>query len=86
MKNYLSKGTITELIATFDDNENLDLKMFADEVDFQLQAGVDGLFLADWPVRFIYQSRRTHCNDGSNCKESKRKSHNNGKHCGIASS
>ncbi len=57
MKNYLSKGTITELIATFDDNENLDLKMFADEVDFQLQAGVDGLFLAGLASESLYTSQ-----------------------------
>ncbi len=44
-ENCLMKGAITELIATFDKNEKLDLAMYADECQFQMDAGIRGLFL-----------------------------------------
>ena len=44
MKKNLLKGAVTELIATFDNSEHLDLGMFGNEVDFQLNAGIKGLF------------------------------------------
>ena len=45
MDNNLVKGAVTELIATFDKNENLDLGMYKNQVDFQLEAGIKGLFI-----------------------------------------
>ena len=44
MEKYLLKGAVTELIATFSDDEKLDLGMFADECAFQVKAGIKGLF------------------------------------------
>lgn len=38
------KGAVTELISTFDKDEKLDLGMYENEIDFQLQAGIKGLF------------------------------------------
>lgn len=44
MENYILKGAVTELIATFDSQENLDTGMYENECDFQLEAGIRGLF------------------------------------------
>ena len=40
----LLRGAVTELIATFDSEERLDLGMYANECDFQLESGIKGLF------------------------------------------
>lgn len=44
MENYVLKGAVTELIATFDDKEQLDIGMYENQCDFQLEAGIKGLF------------------------------------------
>lgn len=44
MEKYLLKGAVTELISTFSNDEKLDLGMFADECEFQVNAGIKGLF------------------------------------------
>ena len=44
MEKILLKGAVTELIATFDKDEKLDLGMYENECDYQLQAGIKGLF------------------------------------------
>lgn len=44
-ENCLLKGAVTELIATFDKDEKLNLTMYADQCQFQLDAGIRGLFL-----------------------------------------
>lgn len=45
MEKYLLKGAVTELVSTFDKNEDFDAKMFEDECAFQLEAGIKGLFI-----------------------------------------
>lgn len=40
----LIRGAVTELIATFDSEEKLDLGMYAQECEFQLESGIKGLF------------------------------------------
>ena len=45
LSKFLVKGAVTELIATFDQNEALDLGMYANECDFQINAGIKGLFV-----------------------------------------
>lgn len=45
MAKYLLKGAVTELVATFDQNEKFDEVMFSEECDFQLKAGIKGLFI-----------------------------------------
>ena len=44
MENYLLKGAVTELIATFDSQENLDTGMYENQCDFQMESGIKGLF------------------------------------------
>lgn len=44
MGNYLLKGAVTELIATFDNQEKLDTGMYENQCDFQIEAGIQGLF------------------------------------------
>lgn len=56
-KNCLLKGAVTELIATFDNNERLDLSMYADQCDFQLDAGIKGLFIAGLAGESLYTTQ-----------------------------
>lgn len=44
MEKYILKGAVTELIATFDSQENLDTGMYENQCDFQMEAGIKGLF------------------------------------------
>ena len=44
MEKYVLKGAVTELIATFDDQERLDTGMYENQCDYQLDAGIKGLF------------------------------------------
>lgn len=45
-KKYLFKGAITELIAPFKENEEIDYDKFVQQIDFQLKAGIKGFFLS----------------------------------------
>jgi dihydrodipicolinate synthase/N-acetylneuraminate lyase len=51
------KGAVTELVATFDKNEKLDLGMFENEVDFQLEAGIKGLFTGGLASESLYTTQ-----------------------------
>lgn len=54
---YLVKGAITELIATFADDESLDLGMYRNEVKFQINAGIKGLFVNGLSGETLYMTR-----------------------------
>jgi len=45
-KEYLFSGGITELIAPMDKNEEIDYGMFVEQIQFQLKAGIKGIFLS----------------------------------------
>ena len=57
MEKFLLKGAVTELVATFDKNEKLDLKMYADECNFQLKAGIKGLFIGGFAGESLTTTR-----------------------------
>ncbi len=54
---FMVKGAVTELVSTFDDNEKLDLGMFENEVDFQLEAGIKGLFTGGFASESLYTTQ-----------------------------
>lgn len=56
-KQYLLKGAVTELIATFDKNEKLDLGMYANQCDFQINAGIKGLFCSGLAGESLYTTQ-----------------------------
>lgn len=57
MEQFLLKGAVTELIATFDKNEKLDLGMYASQCDFQMQAGIKGLFCSGLAGESLYTTQ-----------------------------
>lgn len=57
MKNNLVKGAVTELIATFDKKEALDLGMYRNQVEFQLEAGIKGLFIGGLAGESLYLTK-----------------------------
>lgn len=56
MKNIL-EGAITELMGTFDENQKLDLGMYDQQIDFQLNAGIAGLFCNGLSGESLYMTQ-----------------------------
>ena len=57
MENILLKGAVTELMGTFDANEKLDLGMYANQVDFQMNAGIAGVFCNGLSGESLYMTK-----------------------------
>lgn len=54
MDKFLLKGAVTEVMATFAEDESFDYSMYADQIDFQLDAGIKGIFLNGLAGEYLY--------------------------------
>ncbi len=57
MENILLKGAVTELMGTFDADEKLDLGMYRAQIDFQMEAGIEGLFCNGLSGESLYMTK-----------------------------